>query len=227
MPLNPALGAMAAAAETRAKRLRLQLEEAVVELRPYERALRAPSADALEAGHRRVEGVFDTLRQFELRGGFRSDAQVIVHDMFTSACAGALYMGALDDNKLVVQQRFGWTEQDLNEWVYVQMPRRHGKTHAVAQFLCAALLNRPCVKVLIFAPAFYQSKLLLAAVAELLEQFFPDVRVDASSKRIIYRVGPGDVRSIVALPAVSKNRALCLLSPNRRLRRPPRAGPRD
>ena len=60
MPLNPALGAMAAAAETRAKRLRLQLEEAVVELRPYERALRAPSADALEAGHRRVEGVFDT-----------------------------------------------------------------------------------------------------------------------------------------------------------------------
>ena len=204
MALRTDLNDFASALRDSAEARRSRLHSAVRELQPYEEALAVAASGPLERGHAMVDALNDALGRFERNGGFRSDAQVHIHAMFTSACARLLYGSeTFEQHELAIRERNGWTPADMNQWVYVQMPRRNGKTWSVSMHIIALLVTVPRIKIAVFAPALYQSKLMLESVAELLAKHFPSEKSDVAQRRILLVRASDDVRSLIALPAAS------------------------
>lgn len=206
MALRTDLNEYAVALTRDAQQRRSRLSTAVRELQPFEEALAVAAAGPLERGHAMVDALNDALARFEQNGGFRSDAQVHIHAMFTSSCARLLYgTETFEQHELAIRERNGWTPAHMNQWVYVQMPRRNGKTWSVSMHIIALMVTVPCIKIAVFAPALYQSQLMLESVAELLHRHFPRENADVTKKRIKITKGKdgADVRMLTALPAAS------------------------
>ena len=179
---------------------------------PWEEFRDMGDISQLEEGHKRLEGIRESIEQLESDGTYRSFGQAQLHEMFISACARLIYDEGFDERKL--QAHHGWRKIDMLQWISIITPRRWGKSRCVSQFAFTMLLNIPNIKIGVFSPSRAQSEevriisspqatkadtpQLVKMVLDLIEDKVPDQRRHTSKRRVMLYFGEGDTRTMRA-----------------------------
>lgn len=124
-------------------------------------------------GDTRLQAFNETLDSFRWA---RTSAQVMFHEMFTSACLPKMYGPGWDANAERVMKEYG--VKKIKTEAMIMTPRRYGKTVSVAMWVAAALLHLPGTSIGIFSTGQRASNALMQMTAGFLKE------IDGAERRI-------------------------------------------
>jgi hypothetical protein len=136
-------------------------------------------------------------------GACLSKDQRTIHQLLMAASAPIMYGEALKDNENEILQFNGYDE--INQIMFISMPRRMGKTHAVASYCAAALLSIPNLRICAVAPSSRAAggdSGLMKAVKDILIQKYGITKFDKSNEETLrIKRADDDVRQFNSYPA--------------------------
>ena len=108
-------------------------------------------ATDLERGHRIYHQIYEMLAKLDSLTYYRTHNQRVIQLAILSGLARYIYGQAIINNEIEIMEHNGF--EALLRIIGLTMPRRGGKTEAVAQIIAVLLLCVPNIKIIAVAPS--------------------------------------------------------------------------
>ena len=145
---------------------------------------------SIKKKHQILKDLKDACKVFDRNGFYRAPHQIILHNMFISACARYIYGDLYDLHETEILEENGWTSDDVFQFLSALTPRRCGKTWSVALFCIAALATIPKCEISIFSPSKPQSVMMLDKIKEFMLAKFKYLKIGVDQEQHFSLFGP-------------------------------------
>lgn len=159
--------------------------------------------DHFYIGNETMKNIHDDLNAIDTRWKTRSRIQKEIHHEVLSCAAPLIYKSSYKSHQKLILE-YNRFEKCL-AGIFVKMPRRAGKTEAIAQIMAVLMKNIPNLIISIVAPAGRQAKGragIKSLILEILRNAL-DVDVHNTEECLLYTPSEGDTRKIFAFPGGS------------------------
>jgi hypothetical protein len=157
----------------------------------------------VQRGHNIAYSMRQTLAKLDTDKDHLSKDQRTIHGMLMAACAPLMYGPSLIDNEQEVLRFNGY--DDINQILFITMPRRTGKTHAVASFIAASMACIKNVTICSVAPSFRAAggeSGLMKTVVDILRLKFGIRKFFVNNQETLkIKFADDDIRSFFSYPA--------------------------
>jgi len=153
-------------------------------------------------GRERFNNLAKCLSMFDKTALERSKEQEAIHQACTAVSLKSILGGDYDTLSNEVRSQNNW--DGIGQELCVSMPRRFGKTTALAMFIAAYLYTQPGKVLIVFAPSKRQSRAILNKVAEFLDTTLHLAKQDFIAKNqedLWIRSINGQISKMSAYPA--------------------------
>lgn len=160
--------------------------------------------DDFHLGNEIMKNIQDDFNTIDTKWKTRSRIQKKIHHAILSGIAPLIYKSSYRTHQKLITR--------INRFIaclagnFIRMPRRAGKTEAVAQALAVIVKNVPGVTISVVAPSARQSKGksgIKALVLDILENALDVHDFNHTDESIFYTPSPGDTRKLYAFPGGS------------------------
>lgn len=185
--------------EHRAKRQKRSVELLSREQKAY---LKPVPISALDNGHMMMDSLRARLTSLDTNKLYRSYNQVLIHVMLMSACVEQVY--GPDSCKYEAEIKRYNDFMTMRSECAITMPRRQGKTRAVAMFVAAAMMEIPGFDAICFAASEVSAGKesgMLGLVYKILKNDFGVTKFIKNNKNTISIIINGTERTFKAYPS--------------------------
>lgn len=169
-------------------------------------------ASDVQKGHNICYSMRRTLAKLDTDKEYRTKDQITIHGFLMAACAPLIYGPALKEHEREILQFNGYDE--INQILFISMPRRSGKTYSVAAFVAAAMICIKNVRICAVAPSFRAAggdSGMMKAVRDILIQKYKIKKFETSNHETLkYKFSDDDVRQFNSYPAGAADKYVLL-----------------
>lgn len=175
-----------------------------------EAALRRASQSRLEKGDMIMNKIRESMKKIDCfkEDYYRTHHQRAIQMLILSGLLPFIYGPKFKDHQVEILEKHGFEKP--HQEIFITMPRRCGKTDALAQFIAIVLLCIPRMKVLVFAPTKRQggddSGMMSHVKRILWDAFKFSSFFKTNGEVLIIKVSEGDKRQLTALPGGASNK---------------------
>jgi len=163
--------------------------------------------EGIEEKHAIMADIREKLGEWDTADTYRSPKQIELHHEFLSTCACMVYGERYYNDEYMpeILERNGWDREDVFFLFSSTMPRRFGKTWAIAMYVIICLICIPRCEVSIFAPSENQAVTLKNFIRDKLRAKFPGWNENKDTKREYWiELDETDIRKVHAWPSGTK-----------------------
>jgi hypothetical protein len=159
-------------------------------------------------------GIMQGLSQIDGEHYFRTRDQITIQHKIINGLLPFIFKSRFKEFEKEIKDH--WGIESIDQTLLVTMPRRAGKTEAIAQLIAVLLMNVPDIHISAFAPSTRAAggeSGLISHVARILEKCFGQKRFfKKTDESLFIRGGAGDIRKFFAYPGGATDKCVLILA---------------